>query len=228
VKKVKYLLLSAALVFSVSVAAQETNDPLEGMNRAIYTFNANFDAFVFKPLAKTYQAVTPDIVEKGVGNFFSNIGDVGVLANDLMQFKFDSAAVDLGRILFNTTIGLGGVLDVATGMGLEKNHEDFGQTLGAWGVPAGPYLVLPFFGPGSFRDSPAKFVPLDLWANVDHIPTRNVGYGVRLLNARAQLFKFETLITGDDYIFVRDAYMGMREQAVNDGEVSEEFNEDDF
>jgi len=228
VKKVKCLLLSAVMVVSAPVFAQENNDPLEDMNRKVHRFNNTVDAFVFKPLAKSYRAVTPDVVETGIGNFFSNIGDVGVLVNDLLQLKFDDAGVDLGRLLFNSTVGLAGVFDVATVMGLEKNQEDFGQTLGAWGLPPGPYLVLPFFGPGSFRDSSAQFVPLDAWAKVDHIQTRNVGYTTRLINSRAQFFRFESLISGDDYIFIRDAYIGMREQAVNDGVVSEEFNDDDF
>jgi phospholipid-binding lipoprotein MlaA len=222
------LLLSISLFFCISVKAAETNDPLESINRPIYSFNTALDNALLKPTAKAYHKVVPDLVQTGVGNFFGNIKDVSTLINNVLQFKFKDASTDLARVAFNTTIGLGGVLDVATGMGLQKNSEDFGQTLGAWGVPSGPYLVLPLFGPGSFRDSPASFVPLNAWGYVDHVPTRNVGYGTKLINDRTQLFEYETIVTGDDYIFVRDAYIGLRQQAVNDGVVDETFRESDF
>jgi phospholipid-binding lipoprotein MlaA len=212
----------------MSIKAVETNDPLESINRPIYSFNTMLDNALLKPTAKAYQKVVPNVVQAGVGNFFGNIKDVSTLVNNILQFKFKDASTDLARVAFNTTIGLGGVLDVATGMGLQKNSEDFGQTLGAWGVPSGPYLVLPLFGPGSFRDSPASFVPLNTWGYVDHVPTRNTGYGVKLVNDRTQLFEYETIVTGDDYIFVRDAYLGLRQQAVNDGVVDETFRESDF
>ncbi|NQZ32821.1 MAG: VacJ family lipoprotein [Oceanospirillaceae bacterium] len=214
-------------VQSVSADEHVNIDPLEPLNRKVHNFNMAFDALVFKPLAYGYKAATPDFVEAGVGNFFSNIGDVGVLINNLLQLKFDDAAVDFARITFNTTIGLGGLIDVSSVMGLEKHHEDFGQTLGVWGVPAGPYLVLPFFGPGSARDSSASFVPLDAWMTVTPPKTRNIGYMTRLVDNRAKLFKFESLISGDNYIFIRDAYLGARQQAVTDG-IDEVFNEDDF
>jgi len=223
-----FLLLCVNFFFSVTVKAAEVNDPLESINRPIYSFNTMLDRTLLKPTAQAYQKIVPDIVQTGVGNFFGNIKDVSTLVNNVLQFKLKDASTDLARVSFNTTIGLGGLLDVASGMGLQKNSEDFGQTLGAWGVPSGPYLVLPLFGPGSFRDSPASFVPLNAWGYVEHVPTRNVGYGTKLVNDRVQLFEYETIVTGDDYIFVRDAYIGLREQAVNDGVVDETFRESDF
>jgi phospholipid-binding lipoprotein MlaA len=215
-------------MISFAVQANDNVDPFENLNRKMYSFNMAIDTVAFKPLAKGYKALTPDLVEVGVGNFFGNIRDLGTLVNNVLQFKFHAASIDFARVAFNTTLGLGGVLDVASGMGLKKNSEDFGQTLGAWGVPSGPYLVLPFFGPGSLRDSPASFVPLDAWGYTDHVPTRNIGYGTRLINKRAELFEYEKLVTGDEYIFIRDAYLGIRQQAVNDGVVDESFDEDDF
>lgn len=228
VKGFKVIITSFLFFVSVMVSADDAVDPYEGFNRQVYSFNSSVDRYTFKPLARAYRAVTPDIAEKGVSNFFGNIRDVGTLVNNVLQFKFEDAAVDFARIAFNSTVGLAGVIDVASGMGLEKHSEDFGQTLGVWGVPAGPYLVLPLFGPGGFRDSPASFVPLDAWRYVEHVPTRNTGYATRLVNDRAQLFEYETIVTGDDYIFVRDAYIGLRQQAVNDGVVDETFRESDF
>lgn len=224
-KKLVFSLLVAA---SVSHNAQASPDPFENVNRKIFSFNSAIDSYALKPLTKGYQAVAPDVVESGVSNFFANIGDVGTLVNNVLQFKLRDASIDFARITFNTTIGLGGVLDVASGMGLEKNSEDFGQTLGAWGLPAGAYVVLPFFGPSTLRDAPASFVPLDAWGYVEHVPSRNLGYGVRLLDSRAKLFKAESLISGDEYLFVRDAYLGARKQAVSDGAINDEYNEDDF
>jgi phospholipid-binding lipoprotein MlaA len=224
----KTALLSVIMIVSFAVQANDAADPLEKVNRKIHGFNDVLDTVALKPLAKGYKAITPDIIEAGVGNFFANIRDVGTMVNNVLQFKFADAGIDLARVAFNTTIGLGGLIDVSSGMGLEKHAEDFGQTLGAWGVPAGPYVVLPFFGPSSLRDAPASFVPLDAWRYVEDVPTRNVGYSVRLLDNRAQLFNAEALISGDEYIFIRDAYLGLREQAVRNGAIDETFNEDDF
>ena len=224
----KYDCFLVVLLSLPSVMLSANADPFEQINRVTYNFNKMIDSVAFKPLAKGYKAVTPDIVEAGVSNFFANIGDAGTLVNNLLQFKLEDAAVDFARIAFNTTIGLGGVIDVSSGMGLKKNSEDFGQTLGAWGVPAGPYIVAPFFGPGSFRDTPASFLPLDALSYVGHVPTRNVGLGARLINKRAQFLRYEALISGDEYIFIRDAYLGTREQAVSDGFVNTAFDDDDF
>jgi phospholipid-binding lipoprotein MlaA len=228
VKVNKAVLLSSLLLVSFVAQASDSVDPLEGFNRKVYGFNKVVDNIALKPLAKGYQAVTPDLVEAGVSNFFGNLQDVGTLVNNVLQFKMDDALTDFGRIAFNTTIGLAGVIDVSSEMGLKKNREDFGQTLGAWGVSSGPYIVMPFFGPSTLRDAPASFVPLDAWGYVEHVPTRNVGYATRFVDSRAKLFEYEKLVSGDEYIFVRDAYLGLRKQAVNDGVIDEVFNEDDF
>lgn len=225
-KRKNYFFVTLLLSQSFNLSAN--TDPFEKMNRVTHGFNKVIDTIAFKPLAQGYKAVTPDIVEAGVSNFFANIGDAGTLVNNLLQLKLEDAAVDFVRIAFNTTIGLGGVIDVSSGIGLRKNSEDFGQTLGAWGVPAGPYIVAPFFGPGSLRDTPASFVPLDAWSYINHVPTRNVGLGARLVNKRGQLLKYEALVSGDEYIFIRDAYLGIREQAVNDGVVDTSFDDEDF
>ncbi|BBP82843.1 hypothetical protein PHLH8_24850 [Pseudomonas sp. Pc102] len=136
----------AGLALLPLAAGAAESDPWEGVNRVIFRFNDTLDTYALKPVAQGYQAVTPDFVEDGVHNVFSNVGDVGNLANDLLQAKFHDAGVDTGRLIFNTTFGLLGVFDVATRMGLQRNDEDFGQTLGAWGVGSGPYVVLPLLG----------------------------------------------------------------------------------
>ena len=142
------------LLSSCSTTGSSKNDPLEPMNRAIFEFNEVVDDNIFEPVAKTYKYITPDPVETGVSNFFSNIGEVSTIANDVFQFKFKQAGYDFLRFSINTTIGVLGIFDVATSVGLKKNNEDFGQTLGYWGIPQGPYLVLPFFGASTFRDAP--------------------------------------------------------------------------
>jgi phospholipid-binding lipoprotein MlaA len=212
------------------VLAEEPNvDPLEGMNRAIFSFNEQADRFVLKPIAQGYRFVTPDPVEHGISRMFSNVGEVISVPNDLLQGKFGQAANDTGRFLVNSTLGLAGFFDVASKMGLEKSDgEDFGQTLGRWGVGSGPYLVLPLFGPSTLRDGPSKIV--DSFANpityVDHVPTRNSIYGTQIVVVRADLIDAEELISGDKYTFLRDVYLQRREYLVNDGLVEDSFGED--
>ncbi len=204
-------------------AAEE--DPWEGFNRAMFRFNDTLDTYALKPVAKGYQAVTPQFLEDGVHNVFSNIGDVRNLANDLFQAKFHDAGVDTGRLIFNTSFGLLGFFDVATPMGLHRNDEDFGQTLGYWGVGSGPYLVLPFFGPSTVRDAGGK-IPDSYtgpYPYIDHVPTRNVARAVDVVDTRANLLSAEKLITGDKYIFIRNAYLQNREFKVKDGEVEDDF-----
>ncbi len=216
---------------SASVSAEEiSTDPWEGFNRSIFVFNETLDEYVLLPVTKGYKAVAPGFVETGVSNFFGNLGDVGTLANNVFQAKFSDAASDLSRILFNTFIGLGGLIDVSTPMGIEKHDEDFGQTLGYWGVDTGPYLVLPFFGPSNVRDG-LSLVPdtlLDPVYYVEDDSARYALYGLRVVDQRAALMESEKLISGDRYSFIRDAYLQRREFLVNDGEVSEEFEEDNF
>ncbi|MCY1262462.1 putative phospholipid-binding lipoprotein MlaA [compost metagenome] len=211
-------------ILPVAVHAAE-DDPWEGFNRAMFRFNDTLDTYALKPVAKGYQAVTPQFLEDGIHNVFSNIGDVGNLANDLFQAKFHNAGVDTGRLLFNTSFGLLGFFDVATPMGLQRNDEDFGQTLGYWGVGSGPYVVLPFFGPSTVRDTggmvPESF--LGPYPYIDHVPTRNVTRAVDVVDTRANLLSAEKLITGDKYVFIRNAYLQNREFKVKDGEVEDDF-----
>ncbi|BAU73826.1 MlaA family lipoprotein [Metapseudomonas furukawaii] len=211
-------------VLPVAATASE-EDPWEGFNRAMFRFNDTLDTYALKPIAKGYQAVTPQFLEDGVHNVFNNIGDVGNLANDLFQLKLHNAGVDTGRLVFNTTFGLLGFFDVATPMGLQRNDEDFGQTLGYWGVESGPYLVIPFLGPSTVRDAGGKIPDafLEPYPHMDHVPTRNVTRAVDVVDTRASLLSAEKLISGDKYIFIRNAYLQNREFKVKDGEVEDDF-----
>src|SRR5690606_24248558 len=212
-------------MLSVNAVAQ-TNGPWERTNTRIYAFNKFLDRWMLRPVAVAYNNVTPDIVRQGVGNFFSNIDDINVLANDLLQLKFRDAASDSGRLLINTTVGIVGIIDVASSIGLTKNEEDFGQTFGRWGVGAGPYVMLPFFGPSSVRDSfglvlDTVFNPIQYH---DEESVKTTLLLLEQLDNRASVLEMEGLISGDEYLFMREAYLQQREYLVNDGEV----NYDDF
>ncbi|HKA41415.1 MAG TPA: VacJ family lipoprotein [Burkholderiales bacterium] len=197
-------------------------DPLEPLNRGIYNFNDGVDNLIVKPAATVYRGVVPQFVRTGVSNFFSNINDVIVALNNLLQGKFTQAASDVGRIAVNTTAGLLGVIDVATEIGLEKHNEDFGQTLGRWGVSDGPYLVLPFFGPSSFRDALGLLVDFktDPITYVNDMSARNILWGTRFLSKRAELLDTSKIVETaalDPYEFLRDAYLQRRRSLVYDG-----------
>ena len=199
-------------------------DPFESVNRAVFTFNENADEYVIKPVAEAYQFVLPDFVRTGVTNFFSNIGDVFVAVNNLLQGKPGNAANDIGRFLVNSTIGILGLFDVATDAGLEKNKEDFGQTLGVWGVPSGPYVVLPLFGPSSVRDTAglALDIKTDFILNSNQLNhDQKVGSTVlRVVNQRANLLDASQLLEDaafDKYSFLRDSYLQRRRNQVYDG-----------
>lgn len=223
------MLLLTGILLSNQVLAETTNipeDPWEGFNRKVYVFNDTLDTYALKPLAKGYRAVTPDPIENGISRMFSNLGEIVNVMNDLLQGKFSQAGNDTGRFLVNTTVGLVGFFDVAQHAGMPKSDgEDFGQTLGTWGVSSGPYVMLPLFGPSTVRDGPAKIV--DQLVNpineIDHVPTRNVVYGVNIISNRAELLKAEELISGDKYSFIRDAYLQRREYLLNDGNVEDDF-----
>jgi phospholipid-binding lipoprotein MlaA len=217
-------LVGLSLLPALGQAATE-EDPWEGFNRSIFRFNDTLDTYALKPVAQGYQAVTPQFIEDGVHNVFGNIGDVGNLANNLLQGKLHDAGVDTSRLIFNTTFGLLGFFDVAKHMGLQKSDEDFGQTLGAWGLDSGPYLVIPILGPSTVRDAAGQ-VPdsfLQPYPYMGHVPTRNVTRGVEVVDTRASLLSAERLISGDKYIFIRNAYLQNREFKVKDGEVEDDF-----
>jgi phospholipid-binding lipoprotein MlaA len=201
----------------------DPRDPLEPMNRAIYNFNEKLDRVLLIPVAKGYKAVMPGFAQTGVRNFFSNVNDVAVLANDVLQFRLQSSTSDVLRIGFNSSFGFLGLIDIASEMGLDKRSEDFGQTLGRWGVGNGPYLVLPFFGPSNFRDTAGLVVDMeytDLLRQVDDIPTRNQLWVVRTVSQRADLLEAKKAIDAaalDPYEFTRDLYLERRRSQVYDG-----------
>jgi phospholipid-binding lipoprotein MlaA len=202
-------------------------DRWEAINRPLYAFNDVFDGYIIKPVALTYDKLVPGFAKRGVGNFFANIDEVNVIANDLLQLKMDHALQDSARFLVNTTAGMGGFLDVASELGLYKNYEDFGQTLGYWGVGDGGYLVVPFLGASTVRDT-IGLVP-DLLLNpiywVTDSNARSALYALDTIDTRLSYVAAESMITGDEYEFVRNAYLQRREYLVQDGEVYDEFDE---
>ena len=225
----KFLLLLTVLSFTLlggcATTGGDQRDPIERLNRAIYKFNDGLDRMLFKPVAKGYRAVTPGPVDKGVSNFFGNIEDVVTTVNGLLQFKFRQGGSDAMRVLINSTIGLLGIFDVASGIGFEKHDEDFGQTLGSWGVGHGPYLMLPLFGPSSVRDATGKFVDasaFDPMYKIDHVPTRNTLRAIEAVDTRADLLGATSVLEEaalDKYNFIKESYFQQRENAVNDGEL---------
>lgn len=215
---------SVMLVPFIAQAASE-EDPWESINRPIFRFNDMLDTYALKPLAQGYQAITPQFLEDGIHNMYRNIGDVGNLANDVLQVKPQAAGVDTARLMFNTTFGVLGFFDVGTRMGLQRNDEDFGQTLGYWGVGSGPYVMLPFFGPSTLRDAPSKYVDgyTEPYRYMNDISTRNMAIGLDVIDTRTSLLSTEKLISGDKYVFIRNAYLQNREFKVKDGEVEDDF-----
>ncbi|UVL27917.1 MlaA family lipoprotein [Pseudomonas donghuensis] len=217
----------AGVLLAPVVAAQAATeeDPWESINRPIFRFNDTVDTYALKPLAQGYQAVTPQFLEDGIHNMFRNLGDVTNLANNVLQLKPHAAGVDTARLIVNTTFGIGGFFDVGTTMGLQRNDEDFGQTLGYWGVGSGPYVMLPLLGPSTVRDAIAKYPDTytEPYRYIDHVPTRNTAMAVDVVDTRASLLSAEKLIKGDKYIFIRNAYLQNREFKVKDGEVVDDF-----
>jgi phospholipid-binding lipoprotein MlaA len=194
---------------------RRANDPLEPMNRQIFKFNDAADKYVARPIAETYVKVTPAPARTAIDNFFSNIGDIGNFVNNLLQLKFADATQDFVRFAFNSTFGLGGLLDWATASGLPKHNQDFGLTLGHYGVPAGPYLVLPLLGPSSVRDSTSWIAsyPLNPATYLAWQPSVAL-WGVHFMSARADLLGATDILSQaalDKYAFVRDAYTQRRQ-----------------
>jgi phospholipid-binding lipoprotein MlaA len=198
-------------------------DPFEPFNRAMYTFNDKFDRYLLKPVAKGYRAVLPSPMRKGVSNFFSNLRQPAVMINSALQGKLAQAAADLSRFLVNTTFGVYGLFDVASAFGIDRNNEDFGQTLGAWGVGEGPYLVLPILGPSNIRDGVGLYADNEAYPpeHLDDSSTRSKLYIIEAINTRARLLDAGDILdqaAGDDpYVFVREAYRQRRRSLINDG-----------
>lgn len=230
-KRLLALSLVALIMGCASIPAgvpPSPDDPWEPFNRSVFEFNEGLDKYVLKPVVTGYRFVLPEFIREGVYNFFSNYNDIYTALNNLLQGKPDYAFNDLMRVVVNTTMGLGGLIDLATPGGLEKHKEDFGQTFGVWGVPSGPYVVLPFFGPSSVRDTFGTVADLEtdyLFKYIPDVGLRNSLTGLRVVNARNTYYEAGDLLDGaaiDKYSFLRDAYIQRRKYQINEGRDDEE------
>lgn len=217
--------LALAIAASVSACATGTNprDPLEGYNRAMFKFNDTVDQVALKPVATAYKKVTPSFVQTGVGNFFGNLSDVWSAVNNLLQGKGEAGLQDVVRVSMNSTFGILGLIDIASQAGIPKHNEDFGQTLGWYGIQPGPYVMLPLLGPSTVRDTVA--LPLDMtgdpWRYKDPVNVRNIGTVTRIVDKRAALLDATNLMEAaalDRYEFIRDGFLQARESKVFDGD----------
>jgi phospholipid-binding lipoprotein MlaA len=212
-------------------------DPLEAFNRPIFAFNDTVDRYALRPIARVYDRAVPEVVQLVVGNVFSNLADVYTAANQLLQGKPREAMQDISRFVVNSTWGMLGLGDVASAIGLRKHNEDFGQTLGVWGVPSGPYLVIPFLGPSTMRDAPSRIVDArgdPVWRRLTDVALRNSAVGLRVVHQRADLLDTERTLRGvtlDRYSLFRDGYLQRRNSAVYDGNPPDElpdYGEEDY
>lgn len=250
------LLLSTAIVLSASLLSayaysadfnaeqsrvesdgrvtEKNPDPLESINRVSFWVTDKSDQYILRPVAVAYDFVLPEFANQAVTNVFLNLTEIQVMVNNLLQLKFKNAATDVGRFTINSTVGVLGLFDVATALGLEKQYEDFGQTLGYWGVPSGPYLFIPFLGPSSFRDASGLAVDYFLKPRtyVDHVPTKNTLLISETIDRRARVLDADKVAFGDKYVFLRDFYFNRRNYLINDGlddqQELDEFFEDDL
>ncbi|MSP86481.1 MAG: VacJ family lipoprotein [Methylotenera sp.] len=226
-----------ALTTLSACATQSNKDPLECMNRGIYKFNDVTDKALFKPVGTVYKTITPSPIRTGFNNFFRNLGSITTVFNDLLQFKFTHAFTDAGRFVINSTVGLAGFIDVAEMDNIEKHKEDFGQTLGYWGVGSGAYLVLPFLGPSSLRDTAGLVFdtvttdPITYTHSIGEVRLHNQLRAAQFIGKRTELLAATDLIDEaslDPYAFMRDAYLQRRASLVQDGLVPDEFIKDDI
>ena len=229
---VSALLLAALFSGCASGPGASPKDPLEPMNRSISRFNDTLDDNVLKPVSRGYRDNVPQPVQTGVRNFFNNLSDVWSTVNNGLQLKGRNTAESCMRVVVNTVFGIYGVFDVATAIGLERHPRDFGETLAVWGVPDGPYLVLPLFGPSTVRDTAGMPVDwsMDLVHSIDSIPTRNSVMSLRLVEKRAGLLQATNLLEDaslDKYSFIREAYLQHRRWEIYDGNPPDEDNGDD-
>ena len=223
-------LLAIVLLFPLTpvLAAEEENiDPWESTNRKIFAFNETLDRYFLRPVAKGYDYVMPDAAQRGVGNFISNIYEFNSILNSLLQGRLEGAAQSGGRLLVNTTLGILGFFDVATPMGIEPNVSDFGQTLAVWGVEPGPFVMLPVFGPRTVRSGVGVFVDTysSIPALIENREAAWVFWSIEVVDIRAGLLDADDLITGDRYIFIRDAYLQARRTYINGGVVEDSFSD---
>ena len=228
----KIVSVALLLILHSYAYAEEHNpeanlDPWKKINQVTHRFNDSADKYVLKPIAKGYVKIAPSPIRRGIKNFFGNLGDVNNGVNNLLQGKPSASASDFFRLVINTTLGIGGLFDPATGLGFAKHNESFAQTFAVWGVPKGPYVVVPLLGPSTLTDALLK--PLNLRVDpvrylypVNH---RNSLFAVRVVDERAGLLAAERVVFGDRYIFFREAYLQRRNYLVLDGEVEDEFND---
>jgi phospholipid-binding lipoprotein MlaA len=225
-KRLVLLGIATAMVGCASIPAgvePSPHDPWEPFNRSVFEFNEGLDAYLLKPVVAGYRFVLPEFVRDGIYNFFSNYSDIYTALQNLLQAKPDYAFSDLMRVVVNTTFGLGGLIDMATPGGLPKHKEDWGQTFGVWGIPSGPYVVLPFFGPSNVRDTFGTAADMEsdyLFRLLPDVALRNSITGLRVVNARNTYYEAGDLLDGaaiDKYSFMRDAYIQRREYQINEG-----------
>ena len=215
-----FFLTSLSVMAEKEVVGYSNSDPLESINRPIFALNDRLDRFILRPVAVGYDTISPDFIQRGVGNIFSNTGDFTTSLNRILQGDFVGATSSGGRFLVNTTLGLLGIFDVASEMGISEAKSDFGQTLSVWGFSSGPYLMVPMFGPRTVRSGAGSIVDSfsSVEKQIDNVPLRNSVWGIKVIDGRAELLKADDLITGDRYIFVRDAYL-QRRKALESGDV---------
>lgn len=218
------LLLLFLILLTGCAQTGKIKDPLEPMNRKVHSFNNFFDRWLLKPVAKGYVVVVPKPARSGVSNFLDNLLYPTVIINQFLQGKGKTGGRDTARFLTNTTLGIGGLFDVASRWGLDKHDEDFGQTFAVWGLPSGPYLVLPFFGPSTPSNAVGDVIGLyytypPTYLNDDTL--RWSLFGLRVVDSRARLLTSEKMVTGDRYLFIRDAYLQRRQFLIRDGEPQE-------
>ena len=218
------------LLLSFPIFGEEINDPFEDLNRDIFIFNEKLDEKLLKPAALTYRKVTPQFARTGVTNFFNNLEEIDTTINQVLQGEIKYAFNDAGRFVINSTIGLFGLIDVASKMGLERHDEDFGQTLGVWGFDSGPYIMIPFLGPSNPRDLLSRPISSFLSGTfaMEDNDVKITLVGIDALETRERLLDAETLIIGDKYIFVKDAYIQSREYEINNGSTDDDEFLDDM
>ena len=227
-KNMNRIFIIISFIFSATIYSNEVNDPFENINRKTFEFNENLDEKILKPTAKFYSKFPPRI-KNGITNFFNNLEEVDTCVNQLLQGKPKKSANDLTRFLINSTVGLGGFIDVASKMGLKRHEEDFGQTLAVWGVGEGPYIMLPGLGPSTLRDTFSK--PVSSFLSVTfHMTETDVNIALKSIDAietRERLLDVESLLSGDKYAFVKDAYIQSIKYEVKDGiDVQDDFVDD--
>ena len=228
---IKPFFIKLILLLLLSPFTYAEVDPFQNINEKTHDLNQTLDLQVASPIARFYKRITPDFLEKGITNFTHNIEDLSIGINNILQGKFNEGLSDFSRFTLNTSIGLLGFIDIASDLGLTKHDEDFGQTLAVWGVPDGPYLVLPGLGPSTTRDTlamiPDAFLT-PLWL-IDHDRTSYSLTAIDLIDTRARYLGLESVVIGDEYLFYRDAYLQSRNFEIKDGEVEDDFDDfDDF